>query len=391
MLERRASTGAALSLGAPLLLLAATLLQGCESTVVTPVQIEEVEVVPPELVLVEGDRGTLTATIRGESGEELGRGQATWTVDDASVASVTSEGVVDALSAGATLIRASVGDVSGTAALSVLLGPTLQLSTHSLSFETTADDDEPRTAEIDIRNAGAGALEGLEVRAEESGGGNVSWISAELSAPAAPALLRLHADPGGLAPGDYAALVTVTSTSASDGARIDVSLRVSEADRGGDPSCETGGGFIPGDLRIPKDTRCVVSDVFVAGDLRLDDGASFVGSDITVRGDVDAKNADELTLVDATIFGDFEFRDGGSVILRESRVGGKVELKSNTGSIELHDNVVERDVELERNRGGPFLLVRNEIDGELECRANQPAPSGTGNEAERATGQCRGL
>ena len=397
MPERRAPPEAASAFRALLLLLVVTLLQGCETTVVTPVEVDRVEVVPSDVTLVEGERATFSAVLRNAGGDELGAGRVTWSTDDPNVALVSSDGVVDALSRGSTRIRASVADVSGTAALRVLLGPTLQLSTDEVSFEATADDVETRVAEIDIENGGAGALEGLEVRAEDSSGASPSWLAAALLASAAPTRLELRADPAGLEPGTYEARLTIASSSAEEDAEVDVSLRIRDRDEDDEDDDERGsvcgisGNFVSGDLRIPRDTRCVIDDLHVAGNLRLDEGASLVGSHVRVTGNVEGREAEELTLTDAAIFGDLRFEDGGSLTLRESSVAGKVEIKSNVGSIELQDNVIEDDVKLEKNRGGPFSLVRNTIDDKLDCKENDPPPAGAGNVADEKTGQCRAL
>jgi hypothetical protein len=387
--EPRAFSGVALALRAPLLLLVVTLPQACDTTVVTPVDIERVVVVPSDLTLLEGERESVSAILRDRTGGELGGARVTWTTDDPDVASVTSNGVVDARSPGSTRIRASVGGISGSAAVRVLRGPTLQLSARSVSFDAGPDDPQPKLAEIDVENGGAGALEELQVRAEDSGGATPSWLEAELLATATPTRLRLRADPSGLEPGTHEALVTISASSAQDDAHVEVTVRVRGREPG--PACEIGGNSISGDLRIPRNTRCVVSDLHVAGNLRLDAGASLIGSDVRVDGNVDGRDAEELTLTDAWILGNFRFRDGGSVTLRESRVEGDVELMSNVGSIELRDNVMDDDVTLEKNRGGPFHLFRNTIDGDLECKGNDPLPSGSGNVADEKKGQCSGL
>lgn len=284
MADRQASHGADFQCRASLLLLIVTLLQACEKTLVTPVDIDQVEVVPSGITLLEGERETFSAILKETSGEALSGAPVTWTVDDPEVASVTSDGVVEALTAGSTLLRASLGDVSGTAALRVL---------------------------------------------------------------------RLDQEQG--------------------------------------PACEIRSNFISGDLRIPTNTQCVISDLHVSGHLRLEAGARVTGTEVRVDGNVEAKHAEELTLTDALIFGDLKFEDGRSVSLRESHVGGKVELKSNGGPVELRDNVIEDDVKLEKNRVGPLRLVGNSVDGKLECKNNEPSPTGTGNVAQQMTGQCSGL
>jgi hypothetical protein len=69
-----------------------------------------------------------------------------------------------------------------------------------------------------------------------------------------------------------------------------------------------------------------------------------------------------------------------------------MEIKENRGRIDLRDNTVEDDVKLDKNRGGPFTLFRNEIEGKLECKGNTPAPTGSGNVVDKKEGgQCRGL
>jgi hypothetical protein len=282
--DRQTSYGAVVPCRALLLLLLVPMSQACETTFVTPVDIDQVEVVPSAITLLEGEREAFSAILKETSGEALDGAPVIWTVDDPEVASVAADGVVQALTAGSTLLRASLGDVSGTAALRVL---------------------------------------------------------------------RLDQEQG--------------------------------------PGCEIRSNSISGDLRIPPNTRCMIRDVYVSGHLRLEAGASVTGTGVRVDGNVEAKHAEELTLTDALIFGDLKFEDGGSVTLRESHVGGKVELKSNVGSIELLDNVIEHDGKLERNRAGPFRLVGNTVDGKLECKDNEPAPSGSGNVAKHITGQCSGL
>ena len=396
MPDRRVSYRAVVAVRVSLLLLIVHLLQACETTHVTEVEIDAVEVVPASITLLEGDRETVSVVVREASGDAISGGRVTWTIDDPEVATVTSEGIVEAVYPGSTLVRASLGNASGTAQLTVLRGPTLELSTNTVSFQSTTRETETHVAEIDVENAGAGVLEGLDVRVEDSGGAAVSWISTELLDTTAPTRLRVRADPSGLEPGTREAVVTVTSSTAKDPAHIQVSLRIRDEDEDQDegpdegPACRITSRTVAGDLRIPANTACVLHDVHVTGHLRLEAGASVIGTDVSVAGNVEGKRADDLTLTDGLIFGDLKLEDGGSTTLRESHVGGTVELKSNVGSIELRDNTIAKDVKLERNRVGPFRVVGNTVDGKLECKDNDPPPSATGNVVEQTTEQCSG-
>ena len=96
-------------------------------------------------------------------------------------------------------------------------------------------------------------------------------------------------------------------------------------------------------------------------------------------------------LDDASLFGELRFERGGSVTIRDSQVERKVSLKANVGTIAVSDSRIEETLALEENRGGPFTLYRNTTE-KLECRENDPPPTGEGNVVDsRGGGQCQGL
>jgi hypothetical protein len=104
-------------------LLTLAILCGCEHSVVSVVEVSEIELSPPEITLVEGERDTVSVVLRGSGGSEVSGREVTWTVDDEEVASVTSEGVVEGRRPGATRVRATSEGVSGDAEITVVPGP----------------------------------------------------------------------------------------------------------------------------------------------------------------------------------------------------------------------------------------------------------------------------
>lgn len=382
-----------------LILLIVGIISGCERSVVSVVEVSELELSPDRMTLMERERDTLSAVLRESGGAELPGRAVTWTVEDEDVASVTSAGVVEGRGPGVTRVHATSEGVSGSAEVTVVAGPEVQVSVQAVDLDGSAGNDDAVTREVDVRNGGNGTLDRLTARVKD---GAASWLDARLLGTKAPTRLRLSARTKGLSAGTYEALVTVESPSARNGS-IDVSVRLTvaeESEREGevegepdpDDSCHIKDHTFGDDVEIRSGSTCTFTNVRVRGDLELERGARLIASELTVDGDIEADGADELRLTDSRIEGDVAFEKGGRIIILDSHVGGKVEIKENEGRIDLRDNTVDDDVKLEKNRDGPFTLFRNTIDGKLQCKSNTPSPTGSGNVVgEKAEGQCRGL
>lgn len=377
------------------ILLTVAVLSACEHSVVSVVEVSEIELSPAQITLMEGERETVSVVLRENGGSTLSGRAVTWTVDDEEVASVTSEGVVEGRTPGMTRIHASSEGVSATTEVTVVPGPEVELSVHTLDLEVSAGDADGVMREVEVENAGNGTLDGLTAWVK---GSAASWLDVRLLGNTAPTRLRLSANAQGLATGTYEALVTVESPSARNGS-IDVRVRLIVVDEPEDEpepepedSCDIRDGTFEDDVEIPRGWTCTYTNVQVRGDVELEEGARMIASDLRVDGDIEADEADELRLTHSWIDGDIAFEKGGRVTILDSHVGGKVEIKSNRGRIDLRDNTVEDEVKLEKNREGPFFLFRNWIDGKLACKGNTPAPTGSGNVVgDQEGGQCRGL
>jgi hypothetical protein len=403
MNERRGTSStraAAASIGG---VMALTLLFACETVVVSMVEIGAVEIVPHEISLLAGHQETALAVVRDPGGAQVSGLVVTWTIDDAAVATVTSEGVVEARAPGTTWVRASAQGVSGTAEVSVLSGPRIQFSTRTVDLDASPEDP-PITTEVEVVNGGNGTLNGLRIEVTDGMGGAVPWLAAELASTSAPTRLRLVASPTGLESGTHEAVVTVDSPVAGS-ADVRVRLRIIAEDPEpepkpepdpGDPepqpgACEVRDRTFSDDVEIPSNTTCVFTNVRVQGRLDLRRGSRLVAVGLTVDDHVHANDAAALDLTDSQIDGELRFERGGTVAIRTTTIDGKLELKSNLGSITLSDNVVDEDIKVEDNRGGPFTLFRNSAKS-IDCQGNDPAPTGAGNvAADRLKAQCAGL
>ncbi len=405
--SRRRGSGAGL-----LFVLAGVATSACESTTVSVVELSDIELSPSALTLLEGDRQQLAVALTDVDGHSLQDAVVVWDVEDPEVAGVTRDGVVEALTPGRTTVRASSGDVSASAQVTVLAGPTVELEEGSLEVESPPDD-ETITRTVAVENAGNGTLDGLTARIQ----GDASWLEVELLDTTAPTELQLRLRPAAVGDGEYEALVLVESTASGKGpAEVRVRLRV-RADEppppdepgdddddgdddgggggGGDdggPSCTLSNRLVFGDFDVPAGARCVLSDVRVFGNVRVGNGGRLEARDVRIDGNLSARDAVRVILVEVRVFGNVEHTRGGPLTLRDSFVDGNTNLRDNRGRLDILDNRLGGHLDLRGNRDGPFVLRRNVIDGRLECRGNRPEPQGGGNRADDgARGQCSAL
>ena len=135
-------------------------------------RVEDVSLSHSYLSLVEGGRQTLTATV---SPADAYNRAVTWTSSDPSVATVTSGGVVRAISPGTAVITCAASDGSGEAAIcSVSVESYLQLDTSRLDF--TVYSGGSQHADLGIVNVTIDSQKRLA-----ADGLNVSWDLSRIS------------------------------------------------------------------------------------------------------------------------------------------------------------------------------------------------------------------
>lgn len=157
-------------------------------------------------------------------------------------------------------------------------------------------------------------------------------------------------------------------------------------------ACEYSNRTFASDLEIAEDTHCTLTNVRIRGDLELGRGSTVIAVDLRVDGAIKGKSASGLKLTSSRVDGDIRFEDGGSAEVRQTEIDGNLRLESNDGSLHLEGNSVEGNVQVFKNRGGPFTISDNGIDGNLQCKENEPAPTGGGNVVDGdKEDQCRNL
>ena len=114
---------ASLAVGA---LVAAAFAYACTLTDVTGVPVGVVTIQPPSVTLVEGASVQLSAQVKDRLGGTLPNGAVTWSIENPSLISVSENGLVQALLAGETSVRATIDGVGGTAEVIIQPGPRIR-------------------------------------------------------------------------------------------------------------------------------------------------------------------------------------------------------------------------------------------------------------------------
>jgi hypothetical protein len=115
-------------------------------------------------------------------------------------------------------------------------------------------------------------------------------------------------------------------------------------------------------LRVPSGAACTLTRTKVKGTVKVERGATLYASAIRVIGNIQAENARRVNVVRSHI--------GGSVQIVQSRNGSTLS--------KLDRNTVKHDVQYFENRGA-ISITRNRINGNLQCKSNNPRPKGGGN------------
>lgn len=167
-------------------------------------------------------------------------------------------------------------------------------------------------------------------------------------------------------------------------------------------------------LNVPSGQLCSLRGGSVIGNVTVQSGAALVASSATIRGSINAQGA-TVQLLRTSVGGNFvssapanyQVPNDGSlkkVFVCGSDVGGDVAVSNapGFGSIEfggpscvnngggntMHSNMTDIN---NKTTSANHIVANNQIENDLYCSANTPAPTGSGNSARVKAGQCASL
>jgi hypothetical protein len=145
-------------------------------------------------------------------------------------------------------------------------------------------------------------------------------------------------------------------------------------------------------LRVPQQAMCVLTGTRVQGVITVQRGATLIANGIRVIGNVQAENARNVVVRRSSrIGGSIQLKQGGRASVLASRINGDLHYDANRGYLRAHRNRVGGSIQVVGNSGGASI-VRNVVDGNLECKENRPPPTGRRNVVgESKLDQCARL
>lgn len=144
--------------------------------------------------------------------------------------------------------------------------------------------------------------------------------------------------------------------------------------------CRTSLGAITLDnVLVPASATCTLTQTKVKGSIVVKRGATLVTNRTIIIGNVQAEGAKNVTVRRASrVGGSIQIVQGGGAAILGSTIDGSIQLESNRSMLRVINNTVGADVQVFQNAGGAEISD-NRIDGNLQCKANRPAPTGGGN------------
>jgi len=132
-------------------------------------------------------------------------------------------------------------------------------------------------------------------------------------------------------------------------------------------------------LRVPQGGTCTLRGTRVKGTIKVERGATLKAEAIVVIGNVQAENARNVLIEDESrIGGSVQVVQGGGATVRNSRVNGEVYYDENRNMVKVIRSRIGGNVQAFQNTGG-VEIRGNTIEENLQCKANNPRPTGGNN------------
>lgn len=147
-------------------------------------------------------------------------------------------------------------------------------------------------------------------------------------------------------------------------------------------------------LEAPANASCTLNGTVVDGNIKVYANATLVAVEVTVGGNIQAKGAASVTVNNnSTVGGSVQIKQGGSATVDQVRVEGDIQFESNRGALVATFNRVFGNIQIFSNSALATISDNsdNVVDGNLQCKQNNPAPVGGRNQASSYEDQCAGF
>jgi hypothetical protein len=145
-------------------------------------------------------------------------------------------------------------------------------------------------------------------------------------------------------------------------------------------------------LRVPSGESCTLEGTTVKGTIKVSRNARLEAINVKVIGNVQGENARNVIVRGGSrVGGSVQIVQGASARVAYSRVNGDILFDDQDGKLSAVKNKIGGNLQAFQNTGG--LIIRaNVIDGNLQCKENDPAPTGGNNKVGgNKEDQCKRL
>jgi DUF4097 and DUF4098 domain-containing protein YvlB len=132
-------------------------------------------------------------------------------------------------------------------------------------------------------------------------------------------------------------------------------------------------------LRVPQGATCTLDKTTVKGNITVKGNATLVATGVRVNGNVQAENAKRVVVKGGSrVGGSVQVKQGGAARVAWSQVNADIQFDANRRQLTAVSATVGGNIQVMQNTGG-VEIRNNKVDGNLQCKANSPAPVGGGN------------
>lgn len=142
---------------------------------------------------------------------------------------------------------------------------------------------------------------------------------------------------------------------------------------------------------VPDGASCTLRGTRVEGNVIVKTGARLNTDGARVDGNIQAEGHAKVVVLNSFVGGSIQIKQGRDAQVKATQINGDLQLEQNRGKFVLSKNRIGGNLQANQNTGSGLQISRNTIDGALQCQANKPAPTGSGNTASSKEDQCARL
>jgi hypothetical protein len=144
-------------------------------------------------------------------------------------------------------------------------------------------------------------------------------------------------------------------------------------------------------LFVPDGATCVLDRTRMNGSVVVGRGATLRANSVSINGNLQAEGAAFVGVGGySTVGGSVQIVQGGGASIERARIKGDLQFESNNSAIAATANTVGGSLQAFQNIGG-LAFNNNRMNGNMQCKENVPAPTGSGNRSPSKEDQCARL